>query len=67
MREMGAVTGDFQHGTVLLNATTAPHSFVLGPGYRRISGTQDPITNSGAAVTAVTVPARDSLLLDRTS
>jgi hypothetical protein len=38
----------------------------LGPGYRRIAGTQDPATNTGAAANTVTIPPQDALLLART-
>jgi hypothetical protein len=57
---------DFTNGTVLLNATNAPVSVYVGSGYRRIQGTQDRVTNSGAAVSSVTVPAQDALLLVKT-
>ncbi len=56
---------DFAHGTVLLNGTNAAQTVVLGPGYRRIAGTQDPATNSGAAASSVTIPSQDALLLVR--
>jgi hypothetical protein len=58
---------DFSNGTVLLNATNAPVTVNLGSGYRRIQGTQDRVTNSGAAVSSVTVPAQDAVLLVKTS
>jgi hypothetical protein len=54
---------DFTNGTVLLNATNGPVTMNVGSGYRRIQGTQDRVTDSGAAVSSVTVPAQDALLL----
>jgi hypothetical protein len=54
---------DFQHGTVLLNGTASPQTVTLSPGYRRIAGTQDPVTNNGTAVSSVTLPPNDALLL----
>jgi hypothetical protein len=54
---------DFQHGTVLLNGTASPQTVTLRPGYRRIAGTQDPATNNGTAVSTVTLPPHDALLL----
>jgi Carbohydrate binding domain/Hypothetical glycosyl hydrolase family 15 len=56
---------DFTNGTVLLNATNSTQQVKLGPGYRRIAGSQDPITNSGAAVTAITLRPQDAVLLVR--
>jgi len=54
---------DFAHGTVLLNGTNSPQTVTLGPGYRRIAGTQDPATNSGSAVTSLTIAPLDAILL----
>lgn len=59
----------FEHGAVLVNASTEPIVFdlrTLFPGmtFRRISGTQDPAVNSGQLVgPTVTVPGRDALIL----
>ena len=58
---------DFTHGTVLVNGTSSPQTVTVGAGYQRIAGTQDPVTNSGATVSTVTIPAQDALLLVRTS
>jgi hypothetical protein len=54
---------DFTHGTVLLNGTDSPQTVKVGPGYHRISGTQDRSVNSGAAASSVTLPAHDAILL----
>jgi len=58
---------DFTNGTVLLNATSAPQTVTVGSGYRRIRGTQDPATNSGAVATSVTLAPHDAILLARAS
>ncbi|MBC7227449.1 MAG: carbohydrate binding domain-containing protein [Thermoflexales bacterium] len=34
---------DYTHGTVLLNGTAQPQTVTLGPGYRRLVGTQAPL------------------------
>jgi hypothetical protein len=57
---------EFDRGLALANATPEPKTVVVGPGYRRISGTQDPAVNNGEAVTEVTIPPYDGLLLIRT-
>ncbi len=54
---------DFDGGVVLVNATAAAQSPGVGAGYRRIAGTQDAVTNSGAAVSAVSIPAGDAVVL----
>jgi hypothetical protein len=58
---------DYAGGVVLLNGTGSAQTVVVGPGYRRILGTQDPVTNSGAAASSVTIPSQDALLLVRSS
>jgi len=54
---------DFQHGVALVNPSDMPELVILGGTYYRFHGIQDPVTNDGAAVTQVTVPARDGLIL----
>jgi hypothetical protein len=54
---------DFTGGTVLLNGSGSPQTVTVGPGYRRIAGTQSPTVNSGATVSTVTVAPQDALLL----
>jgi hypothetical protein len=56
---------DFTNGTVLLNASGSTQTVNVGAGYHRIAGTQDRVTNSGAAVTTVTLAPQDGLLLVR--
>lgn len=56
---------DFTNGIVLVNGTASPQSVVVGEGYRRIAGTQDTLTNSGVAMTSVTIPSQDAILLVR--
>jgi hypothetical protein len=57
---------DFSGGTVLLNASSTTQQITLGPGYRRIAGTQDTVTNSGAAVSSIALAPQDAILLVRT-
>jgi hypothetical protein len=56
---------DFTGGTVLLNATSTTQRVNLGKGYHRIDGTQDRVTNSGAAVASIMLRPQDSVLLVR--
>jgi len=58
---------DFTNGTVLLNATAAPQTVIVGSGYRRIRGTQDSAINNGAPATSVTLAPHDAILLARAS
>jgi len=58
---------DFTHGTVVLNGTGTPQTVSVGPGYRRIRGTQDAVTNSGAAATRVMLAPHDAILLTKGS
>jgi len=57
---------DFTHGAVLVNGTDSPQTVVIGPGYRRIAGTQDPTVDNGAIATSVTLAPHDAILLTRT-
>jgi hypothetical protein len=54
---------DFENGIVLANATPVSRTVHLGGTFLRINGTQDPAINNGAAVTSVTLPPHDGLLL----
>ncbi|MCC6348288.1 MAG: hypothetical protein IT347_01685 [Candidatus Eisenbacteria bacterium] len=54
---------DFDNGTVLVNPGPADLTVPLGPGYRRILGIRDPVTNDGTDAATVTVPSRDARFL----
>ncbi len=54
---------DFQNGSVLVNPTLAPITVPLGPGYRRILGTMDPLVNDGQETTSQVVPSADARFL----
>ncbi|MFW2441127.1 MAG: hypothetical protein ACN4GR_17350 [Arenicellales bacterium] len=59
---------DFEHGVVLVNNTITNQRVELESNdLLRINGTQDPVINSGSAITwgHVTVPPRDSIILVR--
>jgi len=58
---------DFTGGTALLNGTDATQTVELGPGYRHIPGTQDPIINNGTSATSVTLAPHDAVLLVKVS
>ena len=50
-------------GTAIVNPSTSPVTVQLGGTYRKIAGTQAPTVNDGSLVTAVTVPAKDGIIL----
>jgi hypothetical protein len=58
---------DYEGGVVLVNATGAAATSSLDGVFRKIRGTQDSLLNDGALATAVTIPARDGLVLLRTT
>ena len=57
---------EFDRGLVLANATPKSKTIKVGSGYRRIAGNQDPAVNNGKAVTEVTLPPYDGLVLIKT-
>jgi hypothetical protein len=57
---------DYENGVALVNATADPVTVNLGGVFRKIKGTQAPLVNDGRLVTAVTLPAKDGLVLLRT-
>ncbi len=50
---------DFERGIVLLNATDAPQTIALGPGFRRLAGARTPLVQAivDDSVAAFTTPA----------
>ena len=50
-RDADVFQREFEHGMVLANATASSKTISIGPGFRRINGTQDPV-NNGQAVSA---------------
>jgi hypothetical protein len=54
---------DFTGGTALVNPDIVAHTVALGGVFRKIRGTQVPALNDGSLVTAVTIPARDGIIL----
>jgi len=56
---------DFQHGVVFVNPTIETRTVNLEPGLRRLAGKQDPATNSGAAVSQLTLRPKDGIVLRR--
>ena len=59
----GAYRRDFEGGVALVNPTDAAVTVDLGGSFRKIKGTQAPAVNDGSLVTAVTIPAKDGLVL----
>jgi hypothetical protein len=59
----GAFRRDFDGGIALVNATAAPITLPIEPGFHRIAGTVDPITNNGAEVSQVVLAPTDGLVL----
>jgi hypothetical protein len=58
---------DYARGIALVNPSASPVTVQLGGTYRKIKGTQAPTVNDGSLVTAVTIPAKDGLVLLRTT
>ena len=54
---------EFQGGTVICNATGTTRDVQLERTYYHIDGAQDPGTNNGSAVTEVSVPSGDGIIL----
>ena len=59
----GAFRRDYENGIALVNPTQAPVTIQVGPGFHLIEGVVDPFTNTGEAVTQVTLAAEDGLVL----
>ncbi len=56
---------DFENGIALNNSTGSTQTVSLGGTFRHLTGTQVPTVNNGAAVSSVTIPASDGLILLR--
>lgn len=57
---------DFEFGISLVNPTTSTKTVNIEAGFHRISGVQDPATNSGASAAGkLTIPSRDGIILIR--
>ena len=56
---------DFERGIVLVNPTKQSVTVALEPGIRRLPGKQAPTVNTGDPVTAVTLEAKDGIVLQR--
>jgi hypothetical protein len=64
--QKGVWRRDFDNGIVLVNPKgNGPQTVTLETSYIKIKGTQDPVTNSGQTVTAVTLKDRDGIILLR--
>ena len=64
--QKGVWRRDFDNGIVLVNPKgNGPQTVTLETSYLKIKGTQDPVTNSGQAVTTVTLKDRDGIMLLR--
>jgi len=57
---------DFEFGISLVNPTTSVKTVTIEAGFHRISGSQDPATNTGARVIGkLNIPSRDGIILVR--
>ena len=66
--QKGVWRRDFDNGIALVNPKgNGVQTVTLETAYVKIKGTQDPVTNSGATVTAVTLQDRDGIILLRKS
>jgi len=64
--QKGVWRRDFDNGIVLVNPKgNGAQTVTLETAYVKIKGTQDPVTNSGATVTSVTLKDRDGIILLR--
>lgn len=63
--QQGVWRRDFENGTALVNPTGGSVTVTLEPGFRRLSGTQDPAINNGSAVSQVTLGPKDGIVLSR--
>ena len=54
---------DFDGGLVLVNTSMFPVRVSVEPGFRRISGKQDPAVNDGSPVSEVSLSGRDGIIL----
>lgn len=54
---------DFSNGTVLVNPSLQTQSVTLPKGYCHLHGDQNPSLNNGKAVSGVTIPAQDGVIL----
>jgi hypothetical protein len=62
--QLGVYRRDFQNGIVLVNPRgNGARTVTLGSGFKRHSGTQDSITNSGANAPTVTLQEQDAIIL----
>jgi hypothetical protein len=53
----------YSGGAVLVNPTEQPAEIDIGPGYKRLTGSQDSAANSGALVRKITLQPKDGLIL----
>jgi hypothetical protein len=64
--QKGVWRRDFTNGIVLVNPKgNGAQTVTLETAFSKIKGTQDPMTNSGATVTSVTLQDRDGIMLLR--
>ncbi|MGE5117362.1 MAG: putative glycoside hydrolase [Betaproteobacteria bacterium] len=55
----------YENALVLVNPQKDARTVKVGAGWRRLLATQDPVTNSGASVRTLTLPAKDGIVLVR--
>ena len=64
--QRGVYMRRFENGMALVNPKgNGTRTVVIGPGYKRFQGNQDPVTNNGQIAESVTLRERDGLILVR--
>ncbi len=64
--QRGVYMRRFENGIALVNPKgNGTKTVQIGPGYKRFSGNQDPVTNNGQPTQSVTLRERDGLILVR--
>jgi hypothetical protein len=56
---------EYEHALNLCNPTDASQTVALGATYTKINGSQQPDINDGSAVSSVTIPSHDGIILLR--
>lgn len=58
---------DYEHGIALVNPSGEAQTIDLGNEYEKIIGSQDPFINNGQISDSVTIPAKDGIIMRKTS
>lgn len=61
--KQGVYRRSFENGLVFVNPSENVETLAVPAGYRHLFGRQDPAVNNGLAVSSVTIPPRDGVVL----